>query len=130
MDKQLDDETLCGMALEKVQQPVKPFTAGHTPGPWKIRECGGTKSGGYIRTYAGDRRICKLEPLKGQVTEDEYLANARLIAAAPDLLWVLEGIRPLVLRATTSSGLTEEEAIKTTWLGHLDAAIAKARGEV
>lgn len=59
----------------------------HTPGPWKIA-FGGMPQDDYavIGSPHSDRAVCNLEP------RDYSLANARLIAAAPALLEVLEDI--------------------------------------
>lgn len=65
-----------------------------TPGPWKYDE------GNSITAEFGDVGICILEPIEkfwcGDVNRhpegEEYEANARLIAAAPELLAVLEEV--------------------------------------
>ena len=100
----------------------------HTKGPWSaIAVCPGVTAdiGGlptsictmdYQRHSLPQHRICR----------DESVANARLIAAAPDLLAALEGIlalgnaeieRPLTMR----SGWQKVES-------DIRAAIAKAKG--
>lgn len=88
----------------------------HTPGPWRL-----------------NRRFCfNVEDQNGRTiarinfdheTYDEAMANARLIAAAPDLL------------AATEAALALLQAdIPDNWrdrvCGQLQTAIAKARGEV
>lgn len=59
----------------------------HTPGPWgythHAQESSG-RTGGYYSIYKGLGQICELSPIAG--TE----ANARLIAAAPELLAMVE----------------------------------------
>ncbi len=106
----------------------KKLTAAHTPGPWEI----GTSTRGY--------EVCTIHGVERQPTEDglgqswvyvfpprvlngewhwpdeaEQLANALLIAAAPDLL---EALRMCLL----NGNLDEQERN----LGN--AAIAKAEG--
>ncbi|MDE2096541.1 MAG: hypothetical protein KGL39_04785 [Patescibacteria group bacterium] len=73
------------------------MSAKHTPGPWQV----GNKNGYNISTIHaadGETAICNLFlPLNTQTSEipklgeryAEDLANARLIAASPDLLKVL-----------------------------------------
>jgi hypothetical protein len=51
----------------------------HTPGPWNIAPCN------MIESKGGDY-ICKIDASEG----DDHHANARLIAAAPDLLEVCQ----------------------------------------
>lgn len=93
----------------------------HTPGPWKVEGYNVRQSGQYGTRMIAD--ICYTGP--HHTPPDEYPkscrladeANARLIAAAPELLESLE--------------------ISMFYLGHLDCewinkaheAIAKAKGE-
>lgn len=91
----------------KPNGPVKP-----TPGPWivdpidltEVLAAGGTRP--VATTYQGPSK-----------TREERHANARLIAAAPDMLAALEGVRDFV------ASLTIEHVA-----GIVDAAITKARG--
>ena len=55
--------------------------AEHTPGPWKVLKVG--NQWGIVKAKAarGDDDICG-----GSQFHDDWQANARLIAAAPDLL--------------------------------------------
>ena len=55
----------------------------HTPGPWKVRNS--------REVFCGNKRVCSAnaasrEPLNMKDDLDVSSANARLIAAAPDLL--------------------------------------------
>lgn len=54
----------------------------HTPGPWKIRQRGG---GLTPQIWTGERGICRLDDA-GRGLSLQTDANARLIAAAPELL--------------------------------------------
>ena len=91
----------------------------HTPGPWS--EFGP----GSPTVYGGDptRRICVLDRQTGASMEECY-ANARLIAAAPDLLAALEKLHRL------HCGLDSwhEDAMADAWVNAC-TAIAKAKGE-
>ncbi|HXJ14353.1 MAG TPA: hypothetical protein VNH19_18915 [Candidatus Limnocylindrales bacterium] len=81
----------------------------HTPGPSTL-----SPAGRYVR-YEGIRgpNICDLDVFGG--TEQEARANARLIAAAPDLLAALQAVVRVADRKTD-----EFDAAR--------AAIAKATG--
>lgn len=88
----------------------------HTPGPWH-----------YFETADGR---CRVKPLNGKyiVAEcsamepqcEEQRANARLMAAAPDLLEALKAARRFVVSSHEPVG---------SELDDIDAAIAKAEGE-
>lgn len=87
----------------------------HTPGPWFHHGPSGSQhtAGGFVNSTAdrnGSPVVCSIYGTGGQ----PYEANARLIAAAPDLLDALEYALP---------SLGFEEKAKAV------AAIAKARGE-
>lgn len=123
----------------------RPSVAAHTPGPWRFRlyatddaletlEKLGIKpvrmldnSGGVaISCDAGRIAVvdCQASYKRGQghATEcSERDANARLIAAAPDLLEALKGFRALYLEAKCP---TAEYITRT--LQAVNAAIAKA----
>lgn len=62
--------------------------AGHTPGPWKVRD---NKNGTLgIDAFEPDGTPCQPARINGDADDDIYgpatRANANLIAAAPDLL--------------------------------------------
>lgn len=88
----------------------------HTPGPWRVMGGSGTDVAAgpqgylaYVSTGGGRGRSL-----------DEARANARLIAAAPDLLDACEKARDFGSQGDTHEGLSVSEFIR--------AAIAKARG--
>ena len=81
----------------------------HTPGPWAYENYGGTVHV-FLDNEGGTPSICKL------VGNDKD-ANARLIAAAPDLLEALERVKA----TGVFLGAIPQEMV--------DAAIAKAKGE-
>ena len=80
----------------------------HTQGPWEILNT--------LEICAGNKDICEM---KGWMNEDQ--ANARLIAAAPDLLKALEEIS----LCSQNSMSSKDECGRIA-----RAAIAKAKGEV
>ena len=89
----------------------------HTPGPWKTRP---SVNGTYVEAGNLAVAFCGLNGLRGvdswyNITPDEAAANARLCAAALDLLKALEGVVRVADRATD-----EFDAAR--------AAIAKATG--
>jgi hypothetical protein len=86
----------------------------HTPGPWAV----GLRADQTI--YTKDLlRVATVEcPRK------EWKANARLIAAAPDLLEALEMVRD----ADNDRAADKMETIPDIARAKIDRAIAKARG--
>lgn len=98
----------------------------HTPGPWSVEDASAIharKRDIWIETAA--KRLAGVDTDWGTgsphtIPHNEALANAHLIAAAPDLLETLEYARGIV-----AMELGEESA----HLRPLDAAIAKAKGE-
>ena len=97
----------------------------HTPGPWVVEpenyDCDG---GTLVRTKG---KICLANVwgvMFAKTPDDESLANARLIAAAPDLLEALEylaGACELALDNDYPEGRDPVSVAR--------AAIAKAKGE-
>ena len=93
------------------------MTTEHTPGPWQSFNGGavvGTVENSGGSTYVADIR---------HRANGESAANARLIAAAPDMLAALERIAAI----TGSTGGHKSMVEEFQFLAH--AAIAKARGE-
>lgn len=107
----------------------------HTPGPWSASAPDGEYHD-VIRIYAAtvDSKPVAVCPqmdspimaiLKGQTNETtEAAANARLIAAAPDLLEALEMVRD----ADEDAKRDGLPTIPATARARIDAAIAKATG--
>jgi hypothetical protein len=81
-----------------------------TPGPWEIDER-------YPGSYAIELNVAWLGASSSH-QPGENLANARLIAAAPDLLEALKSI------------VSSESAILTELREQADCAISKAKGEL
>lgn len=108
----------------------------HTPGPW-------AKYGSIIRDVCGgEDQIANVN-----VTDDEGQANAKLIAAAPDLLEALEGLLDNEKQSSfeywisINSPSGDVESVYSQWMESSEyhefldlysneiAAVAKARGE-
>jgi len=94
----------------------------HTPGPWNPYF---DETYGVLGPDKGRVAICMnlkgAHGLAGRRHGDEVAANARLIAAAPDLLAALNAM-------LTHMGMDEDEWTKPTF-DQARAAIAKATGE-
>lgn len=92
----------------------------HTPGPWFIED-GRTKKIDHLNVFhVNDKTPGAASSVIAKVTcrltwYEEQTANARLIAAAPDLLAALEALR-------------ERGHTDATWM-LAERAIAKAKGE-
>jgi len=104
----------------------------HTPGPWKVNSAGSAKAGQpfaitEIYVYAphvqDDTAICAdiIDP----VTQAPSEANARLIAAAPEMLDALQMIEKYAAEGGSAS------TGPAGWMGTVArVAIAKAMGAV
>ena len=94
----------------------------HTPGPWFID---GTASDDCLDVYHHNGRICMIycDSTQNPTAEDlaEAEANARLIAAAPDLLAALSNI---ILSSDANCGDSLANAIEAA-----RNAINKAKGQ-
>jgi protein-arginine kinase activator protein McsA len=96
----------------------------HTPGPWQDNDAGLI----YGQVTGDDDEApfvcdCCAEPGSGEYTEREK-ANARLIAAAPQLLDALQELVQRDRAEAAESGFTDDEM---TWLEDARRAIAKAK---
>lgn len=109
-------------------------SAQHTPGPWRVlpEECDKP----YIRVRGsalGSRyKVANvLTPIYDGVHEREAAetrANARLIAAAPDLLAALQTAVHLYTQYGLVSGAAVDGISGGRWVNEARAAIAKATG--
>ena len=104
----------------------------HTPGPWSIYETAG--NGGNIparmevvapESERAKRLIANIYGFK----LPEGRANARLIAAAPELYKALEELRDKVWRIIDLHRDSEARAEANVALERANAALAKARGD-
>lgn len=85
----------------------------HAPGPWRV------SAGNLVRVMArgSDRPICGVHR-RGRYSFDEVqaetLANARLIAAAPELLAALQAVVRVADRATIEFDAARRAIAKAT----------------
>jgi hypothetical protein len=89
----------------------------HTPGPWVIDPCGDIL--GNRNTPTDNGLICGMCEDR---RDAEGAANARLIAAAPELLAALKEARSWLIDADGGYGTYDTE------IDAVDAVIAKAEG--
>src|SRR3972149_4587693 len=112
-------------------ETVADESTGHTPGPW-ITTCMDTygaqnydHNGGRIGPAKGGSQIAHVYSLYGGRTE----ANARLIAAAPDLLAACEYLEPILAEHVQYDNEDDGESGEAMGLRLIRAALALARGE-
>lgn len=87
----------------------------HTPGPWAV---GPDLEIFYSPNGSPITRPLRLTSMDGRTEEDR--ANARLIAAAPEMLYALEEIIAAEHRMPD---------YHPNWMGYLRAVVAMAKGE-
>lgn len=96
------------MSSQDHERSVTAVTSGHTPGPWFP-----TSDEHYVSPAANLGTLIAILHEAEEDGEAERRANARLIAAAPDLL---EALKMCVIE-------------RSEWLSEARAAIAKATGQ-
>ena len=89
----------------------------HTPGPWTYEQI---SNNAYVIDENGSAVMLYRNP------DDEMKANARLIAAAPELLEALEGMLAID-QENHQRGHDDDDVCKEVQTAR--AAIAKAKGE-
>jgi hypothetical protein len=104
--------------------------AEHTPGPWRTYGPD-SQDANWIIAYDGQEiyvsEIAKIPATWNHILDERKAANARLIAAAPDLLAACEAaLEPLM---TYHPRIPELDRQVKDARGKLLAAIAKAKGE-
>jgi hypothetical protein len=95
----------------------------HTPGPWRLNENNNWKTNPFsvtVRKFGVHSTTIANIPTRMTVPPQEQQANARLIAAAPDLLEALQTLPQGPL-------YTDDEI--NLWVEKASAAIDKATGE-
>jgi hypothetical protein len=94
----------------------------HTPGPWNI----GTKNGARVWSENGETLIADADASES-LRKEIKKANARLIAAAPDLLEALTKL--LDMNERCDAGFAPHVELRFAIRDMARAAITKATGE-
>lgn len=94
----------------------------HTPGPWNI----GTKNGARVWSENGETLIADADASES-LRKEIKKANARLIAAAPELLKALTKL--LDMHERCDAGFAPHVELRFAIRDMARAAIAKATGE-
>ena len=89
----------------------------HTPGPWDVATKAGD-GGLVVRSSKSMHELCQIH--SSYKYKDAHKANARLIAAAPEILEALEDCERNMIISTQAD---------MARLDRIRAAIAKAKGE-
>jgi len=94
----------------------------HTPGPWKLGYMGRGKYSGSTGVYpdSGGPAFAVLPPGRKEIQE----ANARLVAAAPDLLAALKAIKDAAACCSLATAIP-----LAIHIAHANNIIAKAEGK-
>lgn len=92
----------------------------HTPGPWSLRMTGWQTNPAAIYSPRRPGAVACI-PARTSVPLDEQSANARLIAAAPDMF---EALSNIILSSDANCGDSLANAIEAA-----RAAITKAKGQ-
>lgn len=100
---------------------------GHTPGPWTIHGWGD----GDYEVNAASETVCNVPGFDDETVDvDRAEPNARLIAAAPDLLAACQTVAhdlQAALDGDDFSGMSDADLLRA-FLNVLRPAIAKAEG--
>lgn len=97
-----------------------------TPGPWSF-EHDPSKSESITLQAEGDPCFAQIDPFDGELTARDF-ANARLIAAAPDMLAALQTMVAYSDRLIAEGHYTHREPRVQELYDMCAAAIAKAEG--
>lgn len=94
----------------------------HTPGPWKLLHKTAHQHDGDRAIYGPDNKlICEMNG--GPNDNSEILANARLIASAPELLLIAKAYINLLRTMADTDGLVET-------FHHIKNLIEKVEGRI
>ena len=103
----------------------------HTPAPWQLTTIDGVPRRKYLMVgagYGGGLAVARMRTDHAGATSETLEANARLIAAAPDMLDALMQATILLKHACDGHALESRYALETA--DAMTAAITKAIGEL
>ena len=93
----------------------------HTSGNWTLEYC----LDNSIFVKSGENFISHIETQENSGISDEMNANARLIAAAPELLQMVYDLKKCIERLTSDTNLTQEDKDKEAqWVGEAHELLA------
>lgn len=98
----------------------------HTPGPWAADKYGVITGGEYLCTTIAETPVVAWRSADQKKQSDQAMSNARLIAAAPDLLTACEAA--LASEPCVCAEIADTASAGSCLACVLFAAIAKARG--
>ena len=104
--------------------------AQHTPGPWtSIQGTPTRESGGYWSVSVFSLSKAKIRPARAQGEKpEEALANARLIAAAPELLSSMRGLLDSLLAWQEQYDPDHSDGVTATQIGTARDLLARIEG--
>ena len=91
----------------------------HTKGPWQIAEYGNIPIKGHLAIKQGAKTVCTIQVSEGFGLTPDIVSDARLIAAAPELMAALETCVQAFGAASTASA--------DSWTVQCDRAEQQAR---
>ena len=111
-------------------EATKEKHATHTPGPWHYTLADEISSGGV---YGGEKCVCDIIPKELQVAYDcEEIeianANARLIAAAPEMFEMCKLLLPIMQSHADDGHIRRGESRKGEHADKLRKVLAKIEG--
>lgn len=121
-------------ALAKADVQEDASVGKHTPGPWyaMTRESGGLLDQATVcsehETDGEPTFIADTMGLDGEVPLEQRKANARLMAAAPDMLKALTDAIPALVRMHGMTAAGKNRSLRLAQLNAARAAISKAEG--
>jgi hypothetical protein len=95
----------------------------HTPGPWTIEEYGDDDAPALIIHRDSETRVCFMATPGSHGDPAKIEADAKLIAAAPDLLAALRGLVEHILDYERVNNLAPNPGRKYCW-GATERAVA------
>ncbi len=110
---------------------MKPYnmnTHTHTPGPWSVENCTNEDGSKFLSingqgpwgSWLADIQAGNINGKPADIGP-LHLANARLIAAAPDLLEIVKAYRNLLRTMASTEG-------ELATFAHIESVLAKAEG--
>ena len=107
----------------------------HTPGPWHFQphedwsEWAGNIIGSYGKDARGVESIRTIDCITKYAAQEETAANARLIAAAPDLLAALESFCKETQPFIPRGGIYADAGLRK-WVDAISPVVQKARATI